>query len=33
MPPGSPGMTGEKAGPLTIYAISRGTPPRVFEVD
>lgn len=33
MPPGSPGMFGEKAGPLTIYAISRdGTPPRVFDV-
>ena len=34
MPPGSPGMDGEKTAPLTIYAISRdGTPPRVFDVD
>jgi hypothetical protein len=34
MPPGSPGMFGERAGPLTIYAVSRdGTPPRVFDVD
>ncbi|MDQ2805290.1 MAG: CopG family transcriptional regulator [Pseudomonadota bacterium] len=34
MPSGSPGMYGEKAGPLTVYAISRdGTPPRVFAVD
>ncbi|HLY88970.1 MAG TPA: DUF411 domain-containing protein, partial [Acetobacteraceae bacterium] len=33
MPPGSPGMFGEKTGPLTIYAISRdGTPPRIFDV-
>ena len=34
MPPGSPGMFGNKTGPLTVYAISRdGTPPRVFAVD
>jgi hypothetical protein len=34
MPPGSPGMDGEKIGPLTIYAVSRdGTPPRIFDVD
>jgi len=34
MPPGSPGMYGEKPGPLTVYAISRdGTPPHVFDVD
>lgn len=34
MPPGSPGMYGEKTGPLRVYAISRdGTPPRVFDVD
>ncbi|MBN8906068.1 MAG: DUF411 domain-containing protein [Rhodospirillales bacterium] len=34
MPPGTPGMPGEKPGPLTIYAVSRdGTPPRVFDVD
>jgi hypothetical protein len=33
MPAGSPGMFGEKTGPLTVYAISRdGTPPRVFDV-
>lgn len=34
MPPGSPGMTGDKTGPLTVYAVSKnGTPPRVFDVD
>ena len=34
MPAGSPGMYGEKTGPLTVYAIDRdGTPPRVFDVD
>jgi len=34
MPPGSPGMVGDRTGPLTVYAISRdGTPPRVFAVD
>jgi hypothetical protein len=34
MPPGTPGMPGEKPGPLTIYAISRdGTPPRIFDVN
>ncbi len=34
MPPGSPGMFGERTGPLTIYAVSRdGTPPHVFDVD
>jgi hypothetical protein len=34
MPAGSPGMYGQKAGPLTVYAINRdGTPPRVFDVD
>jgi hypothetical protein len=33
MPSGSPGMYGERAGPLTVYAISRdGTPPRVFDI-
>ncbi len=33
MPPGSPGMFGEKTGSLTVYAMSRdGTPPRIFEV-
>lgn len=34
MPSGSPGMFGEKTGPLTVFAVSRdGTPPRVFDVD
>jgi len=34
MPPGVPGMGGEKTGPLTVYAISNdGAPPRVFAVD
>ena len=34
MPSGSPGMYGEKTGPLTVLAISRdGAPPRVFDVD
>lgn len=34
MPPGSPGMTGDKTGSLIIYAVSRdGTAPRVFDVD
>lgn len=34
MPSGSPGMYGEKTGPLTVLAISRdGTPPRVFDVE
>jgi hypothetical protein len=34
MPSGSPGMYGEKVGPLTVLAISRdGAPPRVFDVD
>jgi hypothetical protein len=33
MPPGSPGMTGAKTGPLTVYAVSReGAAPRVFNV-
>lgn len=34
MPAGSPGMDGEKAGPLTVYAVSKdGAPARVFDVD
>lgn len=34
MPPGSPGMTGDKTGSLITYAVSRdGTAPRVFDVD
>lgn len=33
MPSGSPGMYGERTGPLTVYAIARdGSPPRVFDV-
>jgi hypothetical protein len=33
MPPGSPGMPGEKTSPLTVLAINRdSTPPRVFDV-
>jgi hypothetical protein len=33
MPPGSPGMSGEKTSPLTVLAISRdSTPARVFDV-
>ena len=31
MPPGSPGMTGEKRGPFTVYAVRKdGAPPVVF---
>lgn len=36
MPPGSPGMGGEKAGPFTIHAIEAGPEtkePRVFAVE
>lgn len=34
MPPGSPGMTGDKTGSLIIYAVSKdGAAPRVFDVD
>ena len=34
MPPGSPGMTGDKTGSLIVYAVSKdGAPPRVFDVD
>ena len=32
MPSGSPGMSGDKSGPFTIYEISEG-PPRIFAVD
>ena len=32
MPAGSPGMSGEKAGPFTIYEIGDG-PTKVYEVD
>ncbi len=34
MPPGSPGMVGEKTASLIVYAVSRdGTAPRIFDVD
>ena len=34
MPMGSPGMGGDKAAPLTTYAIPKdGSPPRVFDVE
>ncbi len=34
MPPGSPGMSGEKTGSLIVYAISKdGKAPRLFDVD
>jgi hypothetical protein len=34
MPPGSPGMPGDKTGSLIVYAVSKdGSPPRVFDVD
>jgi hypothetical protein len=32
MPQGSPGMTGRKTGPFTVYELSRGTP-RVYAVE
>jgi hypothetical protein len=32
MPEGSPGMTGEKTGPFTIYEISEGEP-KVYAVE
>ena len=34
MPPGTPGMTGQRTGPLTIYEIgSESAPSKVFAVD
>jgi hypothetical protein len=34
MPSGSPGMSGEKTGPLTVYAVTRdNATTRVFDVD
>ena len=34
MPLGSPGMTGHKDGPFTIYAVTKdGTPPRVYATE
>ena len=33
MPTGSPGMTGNKTGPFTIYAVTKdGAPPKVYAV-
>ena len=33
MPQGSPGMTGRKTGPFTIYAVTKdGAPPKVYAV-
>ena len=34
MPEGSPGMTGSKTGPFTIYAVTKdGAPPKVYAVE
>jgi hypothetical protein len=34
MPDGSPGMTGRKTGPFTIYAVTKdGAPPKVYAVE
>jgi hypothetical protein len=34
MPEGSPGMTGQKRGPFTIYAVNKnGAPPSVYAVE
>jgi hypothetical protein len=34
MPPGSPGMSGEKTGSLIVYAVSRnGAAPKIFDVN
>jgi hypothetical protein len=34
MPAGSPGMTGYKHGPFTIYAVTKdGTPPKVYATE
>jgi len=34
MPEGSPGMTGSKSGPFTIYAVTKdGAPPKVYAVE
>lgn len=34
MPAGSPGMTGQKQGPFTIYAVSKdGAPPKVYAAE
>ena len=34
MPEGSPGMTGRKSGPFTVYAVTKnGAPPAVYAVE
>lgn len=34
MPSGSPGMTGHKDGPFTIYAVTKdGTPPKIYATE
>ena len=34
MPEGSPGMTGHKSGPFTIYAVTKdGAPPKVYATE
>ncbi len=34
MPEGSPGMTGRKSGPFTIYAVTKdGAPPKVYATE
>jgi len=35
MPEGSPGMTGTKAGPFTIYAVTKngGAPPKIYATE
>lgn len=34
MPQGSPGMTGRKSGPFTVYAVTKdGNPPAVYAVE
>jgi hypothetical protein len=34
MPDGSPGMTGRKSGPFTIYAVTKdGAPPKVYATE
>ena len=34
MPPGSPGMSGDKIASLIVYSVSKdGSPPRVFDVN
>jgi hypothetical protein len=34
MPEGSPGMTGQKTGPFTVYAVFKdGAPPKVYAIE